>query len=84
MFHLSLSGESEVGNFEDVMPDGIPLPSLVLNQWRNILKVNYWSIFHIALELLRGIATMEYKYQALNVMLATAEKLHSFGSSAVP
>ncbi len=79
VFHLSLSGQPGVGRFDDIRPQGVPVPGLVIEAWHKILSVNYWSIFKIALELLRGISSMGHARDALREMVSTAEQLDSLG-----
>ena len=79
VFHLSLSGQHGVGNFNDIRPDNVPVPGLVQQAWQKILEINYWSIFNIALELLRSIGSAGHARDALVEMVNTAEKLYSLG-----
>ena len=50
--------------------------SIVLAQWRKILDVNYWPIFHIARELFLDLPT-EAASEMLRVMIKTAESIQA-------
>ena len=54
VFHENLAGQHGVRSLEDTKVLGVPMRSEVLNEWRKILKVNYWSIFSLASEVARG------------------------------
>ena len=79
VFHQSLAGYKGIGDFNAVKPDGVPVRGYVLDEWRKILKINYWSIFSIAFELLRCVNPPYYAVQAMKSMMNTAERLHSLG-----
>ena len=79
VYHQNLGGLDGVGNFDDIRPDGVPVSGLVQREWLKILKKNYWSIFSIALDLLRSINPQSYARDALKQMVETAETLHSLG-----
>ena len=79
VFHLSLSGRHGIPNFNDACPQGIPVSGLMQRQWHEILNINYWSLFKIAVDLLHGIASIEHANLALDVMVRTAGRVHAFG-----
>ena len=79
VYHQNLGGRDGVGNFDEIRPNGIPVTGLVQKEWLRILKKNYWSIFKIALDLLRSINPQSYAGEALKQMVETAETLHSLG-----
>ena len=51
----------------------------MLEEWRKILGVNYWSIFKIASDLLRSINPPGMAVNALRVMIRTADRLVALG-----
>ena len=79
VFHLSLSGRHGMPNFNDACPQGLPVSGLMQKQWHQILDINSWSIFKIAVDLLHGIASIEHADRALDVMVGTAGRVHAFG-----
>ena len=81
VFHASLAGRHGVKNFEDLTKQGVMLRSDLLEEWRQILTINYWSIFSIARDLLRSINPPSKAAEALHSMRATAERLVALGVS---
>ena len=79
VFQLSLSGRPGIPNYNDAIFQGTPISPEFQRQWYQILEVNYWSIFNIAVDLLRGVALISHANEALKVMVRTAERLHSSG-----
>ena len=79
VFQLSLSGRPGIPNYNDAIFQGTPISPEFQRQWYRILEVNYWSIFNIAVDLLRGVALITHANEALRVMVRTAERLHSSG-----
>ena len=81
MFHMNLDGDPRLRGFHDLRPDGRMLQSLVVQEWREILKINYWSIFNIAIELLKIIQPVDLASRALDRMANAAERLHVLGAA---
>ena len=81
VFHQNLAGQHGVRNFEQIASDGVLTQAGVLEEWRKILGVNYWSIFNIASELLRSINPPGMAVDALRVMRRTADRLVALGVS---
>ena len=79
VFHLNLSGKHGVPDFNQAMPGGLLISGRVMQLWYEILKVNYWSIFKVAVDLLYGIASIPHANRALAVMHSTAEKICASG-----
>ena len=79
VFHLSLSGKYGLPNYSDAKILNIPVSEEFRGQWYKILKVNYWSIFKIAVDLLRGITSIDHANWAMAVMCTTAERLQALG-----
>jgi hypothetical protein len=66
---------SNVRSLEEMRgPDGTISKSAVLDEWRRILKVNYWPIFDISRRILETIPTTESK-ALIGVLAKTAERL---------
>jgi hypothetical protein len=63
------------GEFRDL---GNFIPSPLLDEWKRILGVNYWPIFHTAKEILRCLPVAS-QVQTLNGLWDTAEKLVAGG-----
>ena len=81
VFHQNLAGQHGVRNLEQVASDGVLTQAGVLEEWRKILGVNYWSIFNIASELLRSINPPGMAVDALRKMRRTADRLVALGVS---
>ena len=81
MFHQNLAGQHEVRNLDQIASDGVLTQAAVLEEWRKILDVNYWSIFKIASDLLRSINPPGMAAEALRVMRSTADRLIALGVS---
>ena len=81
MFHQNLAGQHGVRNLEQVASDGVLTQAGVLEEWRKILGVNYWSIFNIASDLLRSVNPPGMAVEALRVMRRTADRLVALGVS---
>ncbi len=77
VFHENLAGQHGVRSLEHTKLQGVPMRSEVLDEWRKILKVNYWSIFSLASELLVDINPLRLATDALKYMVSTAEQLVS-------
>ena len=54
------------------------IPSLVTDEWRAILRVNYWPIFWTAYQVLGRLPTMQ-SVDVLNILWLTAQNLISGG-----
>ena len=81
VFHQNLAGQHGVRNLEQVASDGVLTQAGVLEEWRKILGVNYWSIFNIASDLLCSINPPGMAVEALRVMRRTADRLVALGVS---
>ena len=81
MFHQNLAGQHGVRNLDQIATSGILTQSDVLEEWRKILSVNYWSIFSIASDLLRAINPPGMAVEALQKMRSTADRLIALGVS---
>ena len=81
VFHQNLAGQHGVRNLEQIASDGVLTQASVLEEWRKILGINYWSIFNIASELLRSINPPGMAVEALRVMRRTADRLIALGVS---
>ena len=79
VFHQNLAGQHGVRNLEQIASDGVLTQADVLEEWRKILGINYWSIFNIASELLRSINPPGMAVDALRVMRRTADRLVALG-----
>ena len=79
VFHQNLAGQHGVRNLEQIASDGVLTQAGVLEEWRKILGVNYWSIFNIASDLLRSINPPSMAVEALRVMRRTADRLVALG-----
>ena len=81
VFHQNMAGQHGVKSIDDITDDGLLLRSHVLYEWSKILKVNYWSIFNIASDLLRCVNPPDLAAKALWVMKETADRLVTLGVS---
>ena len=60
VFHNAIAAQSEIPTTEDLRRDGIVKRNLlhqhdIIECWRDILDINYWPIFHLAIDLLKPI-----------------------------
>ena len=81
LFHTNLIGHPKLKDFEELQPDGYLLKSLVVQEWREILKINYWSIFQIALDLLMTVRPSTIASRALDRMASAANRIHRLGAA---
>ena len=81
VFHQNLAGQHGVKSLDQIASDGVLTQASVLDEWRKILGVNYWSIFNIASDLLRCINPPGMAVEALRVMRRTADRLIALGVS---
>ena len=81
VFHQNLAGQHGVRNLDQIATAGVLTQASVLEEWRKILGVNYWSIFNIASDLLRSINPPNMAVDALRVMSRTADRLIALGVS---
>ena len=54
-FQSMLAGAFHVKTIDDLRRNGVIPKSAVLREWKRILQINYWPIFHIASEVLSPI-----------------------------
>ncbi len=81
VFHQNLAGRHGVRNLDQIASDDVLTSANVLDEWRKILEVNYWSIFSIASDLLQSINPPGMGIDALAKMKSTADKLIALGVS---
>ena len=79
LFHMNLLGHPDLKRFDELRPYGRLVQGLVVQEWREILKINYWSIFNIAIELLMTIQPVDLASRALDRMAAAAENIQALG-----
>ena len=79
VFHENIAGQHGVKSLDQLQSDGILTRSSVLDEWRKILNVNYWSIFHVAGELLRNINPPRIAINLLKLLMSSANRLASLG-----
>ena len=76
-YQQNLAGFEGIRDLEQVQaatPGGKLTKSAVIEEWDNILSINYWPIFHIAKQLLQIIPSAAAT-QLLNEMLKTANAI---------
>ena len=81
LFHKNLNGHPNLKGFDELRPDGTLLRDLVVQEWREILKINYWSIFKIAVDLLRTVRPGRIASRALDRMDLAATRIHALGAA---
>ena len=79
LFHMNLLGHPKLKDFEELRPYGRLVKGQVVQEWREILKINYWSIFNIAIELLMTISPMQLASRALDRMASAAQDIQTLG-----
>jgi len=79
VYHQHLAGQHGVLSLAQLefREEGLTQAS-VLAEWRKILQVNYWSIFHIASELLLNVNPPDAAGRAVRSMANTATRLVHF------
>ena len=77
VFHENLAGQYGVRSLSQAKDEGVLTQSTIVDEWNKILKVNYWSIFSLAKELLLGTNPPYLAVQALKRMIDTAQSLVS-------
>ena len=82
VFHENLAGQHGVRSLGQIKSEGVLTQSAIVDEWDKILKVNYWSIFSIARELLLDCNPPYLAVQALEKMINTAESLVASASSS--
>ena len=76
VFHENLAGQYGVRSLGQIKSEEVLLTqSNVLDEWHKVLNINYWSIFSIAIELLRNFNPPRLAAEALKFMADTAERL---------
>ncbi len=81
LFHMNLIGHPNLKQFDELRPDGRLLQGMVVQEWREILKINYFSIFNIAIELLMTLTPPRLASRALNRLANAAERIQVLGAS---
>ena len=81
MFQENLSGYYDVRSVSQMMRDNELTPLRVTAEWMKILEVNYWSIFHIATDLLVSVNPSIYGARMLNILGDTADRLREVAQS---
>lgn len=79
VFQEGLAGNQSVKNLAQMRTEGELNQAGVLAEWQRILQINYWSIFHLACELLAGVNPPRDADKALDVIASTASKLVALG-----
>lgn len=79
VFQEGLAGNRNVRNVAQLRDAGELNQAGVLAEWKHILDINYWSIFHLARELLAGVNPPRDATRALEVVASTATKLVALG-----
>ena len=70
--------DRHVKHVDECKPDGLMIPSLVTDEWRAILRVNYWPIFWTAYQVLGRLPAMQ-SIDVLNILWVTVQNLISGG-----
>ena len=81
VFHQNLASQHEIRSLPQIMADRDGTQLTMVREWDKILRVNYWSIFHIAREILLNINPPFYAGRMLDVMIETAGKLREVAQS---
>ncbi len=81
VFHQNIAGQHGVKSLDQLENGEVLTRSSLLAEWRKILDVNYWSIFHVAGQLLRNINPPIIAIDLLKSMIHTANRLSSLGVS---
>ena len=79
VFQEGLAGNKGVRNLAQLKIAGDMTQVGVMAEWDRILRINYWSIFHLARELLAGVNPPEDANGALRTAAQTASTLVDLG-----
>ena len=79
VFQEGLAGNRGVRNLAQMQGAGEMTQAGVMAEWDRILRINYWSIFHLARELLAGVNPPQEANAALRTAAATASTLVELG-----
>lgn len=79
VFQEGLAGNRGVRNLAQLRGAGDMTQAGVMAEWDRILRINYWSIFHLARELLAGINPPQEANGALRTAATTASTLVDLG-----
>jgi len=81
VFHQNLAGQHGVRSLAQILGtrDGTQLT--MVQEWDKILDVNYWSIFHVARELLININPPFYAGDIVKIMVDVANRLREVAQS---
>ena len=79
VFHENIAGQHGVKSLDQLQNDEILTRSSLLAEWRKILNINYWSIFHVAGQLLVNINPPRIAVELLKLMMSSANRLASLG-----
>ena len=79
IFHHGLTGFRGIKGMDQLTANGFPLPLDLYWEWQKILKINYWSIFKLASDILVNFAPVLYKNRALAIMFYVVQQLDPLG-----
>ena len=81
VFHQNLAGQHGIRSLAQILGtrDGTQLT--MVQEWDKILDVNYWSIFHVARELLININPPFYAGDMVKIMVDVANRLREVAQS---
>lgn len=81
VFHQNLAGQHGIRSLTQIMAERDGTQLTMIREWDRILDINYWSIFHVARELLVNINPPFYAGDMLAVMVETANRLRDVAQS---
>ena len=81
VFHQNLAGQYGLLNPTQVMAARDATQWRMVQEWDKILDINYWSIFHVARQMLIDINPPVYAGRMLRAMVDTASRLQEVAQS---
>ncbi len=81
VFHQNLAGQHGIRSLAQIMAQRDGSQLTMVQEWDRILDVNYWSIFHVARELLININPPFYAGDMLRIMVEVANRLRDVAQS---
>ncbi len=82
-YHLVLAGRGAAPHFEEIKSElgGVSVPRL-LQSWREILQINYWPIFKIALDLMATVRASA-AFRIVDRLADVAQELSRIGATSL-
>ena len=81
IFQMAIAENEKINGFDKLTNDGVISKEKVMNEWRKIIRINYFPIFKVALEILESISFPKTAQNILHRLLNVANRLATFGAT---